>query len=44
VVAAAARPQYPGRLVEQQPDVRPGVCLQSLCGSVQPSLGFVELT
>ena len=44
VVAAAAGVQHPGRLVQQQPDVRPGVCLQGLFGALQPSLALVELT
>jgi hypothetical protein len=44
MVAAAARVQYPGRLVQQERDVRPGVCLQGLSGSSPPSLGLVELT
>ena len=44
VVAAAGSLQYPGRLVQQQPDVRPGVCLQSPFGAPQPPLALIELT
>ena len=44
MVAAAAGVQDPGRLVQQQRDVRPVVCSQGLSGSFQPPLAFVELT
>jgi hypothetical protein len=44
VVAAAAGIKPPGRQVQQLSDVRPGVCLQGLPGSLQPSLALVELT
>src|SRR6202043_1246133 len=44
VAAAVTGIQYPGRLVQQQPDVRPGVCLQSSLGAPQPPLALVELT
>jgi hypothetical protein len=44
MAAAAAGVQHPGRLVQQQPDVRPGVCLQGPFGAPQPPLALVELT
>ena len=34
----------PAAMVQQQPDARPGVCLQGPSGALQPSLAFVELT
>src|SRR6266508_4612473 len=43
-VVAAAGLEHPGRQVQQLPDARPGVCLQGLCGALQPSLAFVEVT
>ena len=41
--AADAVPQYPGLDVQQQPDVRPGVCLHGLHRAPQPSPGLGEL-
>src|SRR5260370_42469458 len=44
MMAAAAGLQHPGRMVQQQPDLRPGVGWPGLHGAAQPSLGLVELT
>src|SRR5258706_11394623 len=44
MMAAAPGVQYPSRLVRQERDVRPGVCLQGPSGAPQPPLALVELT
>src|SRR5262249_56860550 len=44
MVAAAASVQQTSRLVQQERDIRPGICLQGLSGSLQPPLALVELT
>jgi hypothetical protein len=43
-LAISGRDKFVGCLVQQQPDVRAGVCLQSQFGAPQPPLGLVELT
>ena len=43
-MAAAAGQQEAAHDVGKQPDTGPGICLQGLCGALQPSVGFVEFT
>jgi hypothetical protein len=44
VEAAAAGVEHPGRHMQNQPDVRPGVGLHGLLGALQQALAFVKLT
>jgi hypothetical protein len=42
-ISAGASVQDPGRLAQQQPDVRPGVCLYRPYRALEPPLALIEL-